>query len=129
MTPPPTERHRAMAARRKEGAAFSAIAREFGATYESVRRQIGEVERYDRGMEILRDNPASIEGLALIRKLHTLAAKSLHDRGYRTLHDLNSLTLIDLLVMPNVSRIEAEMLVSLAAEARSAVNRGGSGGE
>jgi hypothetical protein len=80
-----------MAARRKEGVTFSSIACEFGTTSESVRGKIVHVERYDRGMQILRDNPASLEGLQLIRELHTLAAKSLFDRGYRTLHDLDGL--------------------------------------
>jgi hypothetical protein len=129
MRPPPTERHRAMAARRKEGATFSSIAREFGTTYELVRRVISQVERYDRGTQILQDNPTSLEGLELIRKLHAPAAKSLYARGYRTLHDLDGLTLVDFLVMPRVRRKDAETLVKLVAEARSAVARGDSGGE
>src|SRR6185436_8385334 len=116
MRSPPIERHRAMAARRKEGATFSSIAHEFGATYELVRRVINHVERYDRGMQILQDNPASLEGLELSGKLHTPAAKSLYARHYRTLHDLVGLTLVDFLVMPNVPRKDAEMLVRLAAE-------------
>jgi hypothetical protein len=105
-----------MAARRREGATFSSIAYEFGATYESVRRKIIHVERYERGIEILRDNPASLEGLELVKELHSLAVKSLYDRGYRTLHDLDGLTLVDFLVMPNVSRKDAEILVRLAQE-------------
>jgi hypothetical protein len=109
-----------MAARRREGATFSSIACEFGATYESVRRKIIHVERYDRGIEILRDNPASLEGLELVKELHSLAVKSLYDRGYRTLHDLDGLTLVDFLVMPNVSRKDAEILVRLTQEAKSA---------
>lgn len=129
MRPPPTERHRAMAARRKEGATSSSIAREFGTTYELVRRVISQVERYDRGMQILQDNPTSLEGLELIGQLHAPAAKSLYARGYRTLHDLDGLTLVDFLVMPRVRRKDAETLVKLAAEARSAVEKGGSGGE
>jgi len=112
-----------MAARRKEGATFLSIAHEFGTSYELVRRVIHHVEQYDRGMQILQDNPASLEGLELCGKLHPLAAKSLYARGYQTLHDLASLTLVDLLVMPNVPRKDAEMLVRLAAEAKSAVER------
>jgi hypothetical protein len=74
MTPPPTERHRAMAARRKEGTTFSSIAREFGTTYEFVRRVITQVERYDRGMHILEAHPTSLEGLELVRELRSPAA-------------------------------------------------------
>lgn len=129
MRPPPTERHRAMAARRREGATFSSIAHEFGTTYELVRRVISQVERYDRGMQILQDHPTSLEGLELIRELHAPAAKSLYARGYRTLHDLDGLTLVDFLVMPRVRRKDAEALVKLTSEARSAVEKGGSGGE
>ena len=114
MKSPPTERHRDMAARRNEGASFSSIAREFGTTYEVVRRAAKHVKQYDRGMHILQDNPASLEGLELSGVLHPLAARSLYARGYRTLHDLGSLTLVDLLVMPNVSSKEAELLVNLA---------------
>jgi hypothetical protein len=118
-----------MAARRKEGATFSSIAREFGTTYELVRRVISQVERYDRGMQILEDHPTSLEGLELIRELHSPAAKSLYARGYRTLRDLDSLTLVDFLVMPRVRRKDAETLVKLASEARSAAGGSGSGGE
>jgi hypothetical protein len=128
MRPPPTERHRSMAARRKEGATVSSIAREFETTYELVRRVIVHVEQYDRGIQILQDNPASLEGLELSGVLHPLAAKSLHARGHQTLHDLASLTLVDFLVMPNIRRRDAEMLVRLAAEARSAVQRVDSAG-
>lgn len=123
MRSPPTERHRSMAARRKEGGSFSSIAREFGATYELVRRAINHVEQYDRGIEILQDNPASLEGLELSGVLHPPAAKSLYARGYQTLHDLAPLSLVDFLVMPSVRRKDAEMLVRLAAEARSVVEK------
>lgn len=60
--------------------------------------------------------------------LHPLAAKSLYARGYPTPHDLRPLTLVDFLVMPNARRKDAEMLVRLAAEARSTVESGDSGG-
>ena len=123
MKSPPTERQRSIVARRREGIACSAIAREFGTTYEQVRRAISLVERYDRGMQILRSDPASLEGLELVGELRTLAARSLSSRGYRTLHDLADMTLIDLLVMPNVSRKEAEMLVRLAKQAKPAMEK------
>ena len=122
MRSPPTERHRDMAARRNEGATYSSIAREFGTTYEAARRSITKVEHHDRGMQILRNNPAALEGLELVGVLHRLAARSLYARGYRTLRDLDALTLVDLLVMPNVSRKDAETLVRLTAEAKLAVN-------
>ena len=105
-----------MAARRKDGASFSAIAREFGATYELVKRVIRHVEQYDMGIQILRNDPASLEGLELSGVLHPPAAKALYARGYRTLHELSALTLIELLVMPSIRRKDAEMLVRLAAE-------------
>lgn len=123
MRSPPTERHRDMAARRNKGASFSSIAREFGTTYEPVRRAISRVEQYDRGIQILQNDPASLEGLELSGVLHPLAAKFLYARAYRTLHDLALLTLVDFLVMPNVRRKDAEMPVRLAAEARSTVER------
>ena len=129
MRSPPTERHRDMAARRKEGGTFSSIAREFGTTYELVRRVIGHVERYDRGMRILQDNLESLEGLELSGKLPAPAAKSLYTRGYRTLLDLADLTPVDFLLMPNVRLKDAEMIVKLTAEARSAAERSRSRGE
>jgi hypothetical protein len=129
MRSPPSESHRNMAALRKEGASFSSIAREFGTTYELVRRVISHVEQYDRGIQILQNNPASLEGLELCGVLHPPAVKSLYARGYQTLHDLGALTLVDFLVMPNVRRKDADMLVWLAAEARSGVDGVDSDGE
>jgi len=104
-------------------------ARELGTTYELVRRVIRRVEEYDNGIQILHNNPASLEGLELSGVLHPLAAKSLYARGYQTLHDLATLTLVDFLVMPNIRRKDAEMLVRLAAQARSAVEGVDSDGE
>jgi hypothetical protein len=75
-------------------------------------------------MQILKDHPASLEGLELVGELQTLAARSLSSRGYRTLHDLADVTLVDLLVMPNVSRKEAEMLVRLVKQAKAAMQGG-----
>ena len=77
MRSPPTERHRDMAARRNEGVTYLSIAREFGTTYEAARRVITNVDHYDRGVQILRDNPAALEGLELIGVIHPLAASSL----------------------------------------------------
>ena len=57
--------------------------------------------------------------MKLIGVIHPLAANSLYARGYRTLHDLGSLTLVDLLVMPNISRKDAELLVRLVAEPKA----------
>ena len=129
MKSPPTERHREMAARRNKGATYSSIAREFGTTYEAARRVITNVEHYDRGVQILENNPAALEGLELVGILHAPAAKSLYARGYRTLQDLGPLTLVDLLVMPNISRKDAELLVRLMAEPKIVGNKKGSGHE
>ena len=123
MKSPPTGRQRSIAARRREGITCSAIAREFETTYGQVRRAISHVERYDRGMQILQDDPASFEGLELVGELQTLAARSLSNRGYRTLYDLVDVTLVDLLVMPNVSRKQAEMLLRLARQTKPAMER------
>jgi hypothetical protein len=111
-----------MAARRNEGATYLSIAREFGTSYEAARRVITNVDHYDRGVQILRNNPAALEGLELMGVLHPLAASSLYARGYRTLHDLGSLTLVDLLVMPNISCKDAELLVRLVAEPKAVGN-------
>src|ERR1044071_4555474 len=82
---PPTERHRAMAAQRRNGKTYQTIAQEFKTTITSTQRSIEQVERYDLGMRILRENPGSLEGLGLIGRVRPLVYAILQARGYRTL--------------------------------------------
>jgi hypothetical protein len=114
---PPTEYHRAMAARRIAGAQFLAIAREFQTTVSVVQGAIRRVEQYERGMQILQENPGSLEGLELIGKVRPIVRHTLGARGYRTLHDLDNVSPADLIRMPNIGRHSAVLLIELAAAA------------
>lgn len=62
----PTERERAIAQRRAEGGTFHRIGKESGLTPESIRGICRRVGDYDRDAEMLRKDPASIEGLGLL---------------------------------------------------------------
>jgi len=115
---PPTERHRAMAAQRRNGKTYQTIAHEFRTTIPSAQRSIEQVERYDLGMRILRENPASLEGLGLIGRVRPLVYAVLQARGYRTLHDLDGIGLADLVRLPGVGRLSALLLFKLALELR-----------
>lgn len=115
---PPTERHRAMAARRRIGATYQTIAQEFSTTTAAAQRSVEQVDRYDLGMRILKENPASLEGFGLIGKLRPLVCAILQSRGYRTLHDLDGISLADLVRLPGVGRLSALLLFELAAEVR-----------
>src|SRR5262245_34593664 len=115
---PPTERHRAMAAQRRLGKTYQTIARDFKTTTTSAQRSVEQVERYDLGMRILKENPASLEGLGLIGRVRPLLYAVLQARGYRTLHDLDGTSLADLVRLPGVGRLSARLLFKLALEVR-----------
>lgn len=113
MRKPPTERHRAIAQRRLEGMTLTKIAAEFGTTYDLVWRIIRRVQDYDRGIAMLREDPANIEALDLIGRLPTRARPTLLARGITRITDLAGVSMLELLTWPNISHRAATMLLQL----------------
>lgn len=111
MKSPPSDRNRAIAARRAEGATFKAIGAEFGIGPQRAKELADRVARFDRGQALLCDNPGSIEGLHLAGQLPRLAFLSLEAAGIRRIGDLDGMTLVDLLRMTNIGRRVAIMLI------------------
>ena len=111
MRKPPTERERAIAQRRAEGRTFQRIGREFGVTAETARSICRRVEEYDRGMEMLRKNPASLEALGLIGEVKPSVSETLRARGINELTDLQGITLDTLLSWPKVGKQSATLLL------------------
>ena len=122
----PTERHRAIAARRDQGMTLNAVGVEFGLTPARVREICRHVEDYDRGESLLRDDPASIEALALLGKVKPLVHITLASRGMKRLTDLEGVTMAQLVRYPNVGRQSARFLLDALAEfKKSNDGRGG----
>jgi hypothetical protein len=115
---PPSDRNRAIAARRAEGATVPAIAAEFKLSKQRVKEIAERVERYDRAIAILRFEPSSFEGLELIGKIPRLVRISLQASGIECLEDLDGKSLDDLLRLPNIGRRSATMLLDLYGEHR-----------
>ena len=113
---PPSDRNRAIAARRAEGVILPAIAAEFKLSKQRVREIVERVERYDRAVAILRFEPSNLEGLGLIGKIPRLVRTSLQASGIERLEDLDGMSLDDLLRLPNIGRRWATMLFKLCAE-------------
>jgi len=113
---PPSDRNRAIAARRAEGATVPAIAAEFKLSKQRVKEIAERVERYDRAIAILRFEPSSFEGLELIGKIPRLVRISLQASGIERLEDLDGRSLDDLLRLPNIGRRSATMLLDLYGE-------------
>ncbi|HET9396847.1 MAG TPA: hypothetical protein VFO36_12380 [Nitrospiraceae bacterium] len=112
---PPTEFERVIARRRAEGLTLQSIGTEFGITADHVRIICRRVEDYDRGTALLRDDPASIEALALLGQVKPLVREMLRYRGIRQLTDLEGVTMEEMLSWPNVGRQSATILLNALA--------------
>jgi hypothetical protein len=112
---PPTEHERVIAKRRAEGLTLQSIGTEFGITPDHVRIICRRVEDYDRGTALLRDDPASIEALALLGRVKPLVREMLRYRGIRQLTDLEGVTMEEMLSWPNVGRQSATILLNALA--------------
>ncbi|HET9395476.1 MAG TPA: hypothetical protein VFO36_05420 [Nitrospiraceae bacterium] len=115
MRRPPTDLERVIAKRRAEGPTLQSVGREFGITADHVRIICRRVEDYDRGTEMLRNDPASIEALALLGQLKPLVREVLRYRGINQLTDLEGVTLDQMLSWPNVGRQSATLLLNALA--------------
>jgi hypothetical protein len=112
---PPTELERIIARRRAEGPTLQSIGREFGITADHVRLICRRVEDYDRGIALLRQDPSSIEALALLGQVKPLVKEILRYRGVKRLTDLEGVTMEEMLSWPNVGRQSAALLLNALA--------------
>jgi hypothetical protein len=113
---PPTELERVIAQRRAEGPTLQSVGKEFGITPDHVRIICRRVEDYDRGTALLRDDPASIEALALLGQVKPLVKEMLRYQGIRRLTDLEGVTREQMLSWPNVGRQSASLLLNALAD-------------
>jgi hypothetical protein len=116
MRPPPTGHERAIAQRRVEGGTFHRIGKEFGLTPESVRSICRRVEEFDRGTEMLRENPASIEALRMLGEVNPSVQQALQSKGISRLTDLEDVTMDQLLSWPRVGKQSATSLLEALAK-------------
>lgn len=81
---------RKMVARREAGATLKKIADEFGTNIPAVQGVERAVARYDKGLELLAEEPTSIEGLSLTGRLSGFDCKrrTLERFDVKTLNDL-----------------------------------------
>jgi len=107
-----------MAKCRSDGKPLAVIASKFNITVEEVCRAITRVEKYDRGVSLLKDNPANIEGLTLVGILPYLARLSLQENGITYLTDLEGVPSDTLLQLPNVRQGVVDQLLGLLDEYR-----------
>jgi hypothetical protein len=121
---PPTELDRVIAQRRAEGLTLQSIGKEFGITADHVRIICRRVEDYDRGRALLRDDPSSIEALALLGQVKPLVREVLRYRGVRQLTDLEGVTMKQMLRWPNVGRQSAALLLNALADLKKTDRRG-----
>ena len=82
---------------------------------ESVRGICRRVEDYDRGLAMLRKDPASIEALGLVGDVKPSVQQTLRARGIQQLTDLEGITIDQLLSWPNVGRQSATLLLDALA--------------
>ena len=107
-----------MAKRRSEGHSLAAVASEFQTSVERVSRAIKRIEDYERGIALLRDDPASIEGLSLVGMLMPLVRRALADNGITRLTDLEGRSPDALLQMSHIGTKAVTQLFSLLGEYR-----------
>lgn len=112
---PPTDLERVIAKRRAEGPTLQSIGKEFGITADHVRIICRRVEDYDRGTALLREDPSSIEALALLGQVKPLVKEVLRYRGISRLTDLEGVTRDQMLRWPNVGRQSATLLLNALA--------------
>ena len=115
MKQPLTERDRAIAQRRAEGGTLQQVGNEFGLASEAVRAICRRVEDHDRGAALLRDDPASIDALALLGEVKPAVRHTLRSRGIERLTDLDGVTMSQLLSWPNVGTQSAALLLEALA--------------
>jgi hypothetical protein len=118
MRKPPTDRHRAMAKRRSEGATLAAVASEFHTHGERVRQVIKRVEEYDRGAAMLSADPASIEALDLMGRLPAHVRNTLQANGIGRVTDIAGVSMVELMKCPNIGCKSATLLLRLLDEYR-----------
>ena len=111
MKQPPTERDRAIVQRCAESRTLQRVGREFELASEAVRAICRRVEGYDRGAAMLRDDPASIDALALLGEVKPAVQHTLRSRGIERLTDLDGVTMDQLLSWPNIGRQSATLLL------------------
>jgi hypothetical protein len=119
MGKPPTERHRAIFKRRREGVTLTRIATEFATTADLVRQAIKRVEDYDRGVAMLRKDPFSIEALDLVGRLPPHARRALAAQRINRITDLAGVPMLEILKWPNVGQKSATRLLELLEETRA----------
>jgi hypothetical protein len=112
---PPSKRNRTIAHKRAAGVAVTALAAEFGLSTKRINEIATATDRYERGEAMLRQDAMSLEGLDLVGKIPSLARISLQAQGFLRLEDLKGLSLRDLLMMPNIGRRAATVLMELRA--------------
>jgi hypothetical protein len=66
-------------------------------------------------MALLREDPASIEALALLGQIKPLVKEILRYRGIKRLTDLEGVTMEQMLSWPNVGRRSATLLLNALA--------------
>ena len=115
MKQPPTELDRAIALRRAEGRTLQRVGNEFGLASEAVRAICRRVEDHDRGAALLRDDPASIDALALLGEVKPAVQHTLRVRGIEKLTDLDGVTMNQLLSWPNIGTQSAALLLEALA--------------
>ena len=76
------------------------------------------MEDYDRGAEMLREDPASIEALGLVGDVKPSVQQTLRARGIKQLTDLEGVTMDQLLRWPNVGRQSATLLLQALTNLR-----------
>lgn len=116
---PPTDLERVIARRRADGPTLQSIGKEFGITADHVRLICRRVEDHDRGMALLREDPASIEALALLGQIKPLVKEILRYRGIKRLTDLEGVTMEQMLSWPNVGRRSATLLLNALADLKT----------
>jgi hypothetical protein len=112
---PPTDLDRLIAKRRAEGPTLQSIGKEYGISADHVRIICRRVEDYDRGAELQRRDPSSIEALALLGQLKPLVREMLRYRGINHLTDLEGVTMQQMLSWPHVGKQSATLLLNALA--------------
>lgn len=112
----PSEQQKAIFRRRHAGATMPSIAAEFGITVDMVRLALARVERYERGVALLRDDPCSLEGLGLAGRVPGHARRALAARGFTRITELAGIPKAEILKWPNVGRKSAVALLALLEE-------------
>jgi hypothetical protein len=74
------------------------------------------VEEFDRGAEMLGENPASIEALRMVGEVNPSVQHALQSKGISCLTDLEGVTMDQLLSWPRVGKQSAKTLLEALAK-------------